>query len=34
LALDFDILLPGDGTPILENAKARLRELSETFPNS
>jgi glyoxylase-like metal-dependent hydrolase (beta-lactamase superfamily II) len=34
LALDFDILLPGDGAPILENAKARLRELSETFPNS
>ena len=34
LALDFDILLPGDGAPILENARARLRELIETFPNS
>ena len=34
LALEFDILLPGDGAAILENAKERLRELSETFPNS
>jgi hydroxyacylglutathione hydrolase len=34
LALDFDILLPGDGTPILENARERLRELAGTFPNS
>jgi glyoxylase-like metal-dependent hydrolase (beta-lactamase superfamily II) len=34
LALDFDILLPGDGEPILQGAKERLRELSETFPNS
>ena len=25
---------PGDGAPILENAKARLRELSETFPTA
>jgi glyoxylase-like metal-dependent hydrolase (beta-lactamase superfamily II) len=32
LALDFDILLPGDGAPILQGAKERLRELSETFP--
>lgn len=34
LALDFDILLPGDGAPILQSAKERLRELSETFPNA
>ena len=34
LALDFDILLPGDGAPILQGAKERLRELSETFPNA
>ena len=34
LALDFDILLPGDGEAILQGAKERLRELSETFPNS
>ena len=34
LALDFDILLPGDGAAILENAKERLRELTGTFPNS
>src|SRR3989337_3112617 len=27
LALDFDILLPGDGVPILQGAKERLREL-------
>ncbi len=33
LDLDFDILLLGDGTPILRNAKARLKELVETFPN-
>lgn len=32
LALDFDILLPGDGAPILEDAKTRLRELVEAFP--
>ena len=32
LELDFDILLPGDGAPILQGAKERLRELSETFP--
>lgn len=32
LALDFDTLLPGDGEPILQGAKERLRELVETFP--
>ena len=32
LALDFDILLPGDGAPILQAAKERLRELVNTFP--
>jgi glyoxylase-like metal-dependent hydrolase (beta-lactamase superfamily II) len=32
LALDFDILLPGDGEPILQGAKERLRELVNTFP--
>lgn len=32
LALDFDILLVGDGVPILQSAKERLRELIETFP--
>jgi len=32
LALDFDTLLVGDGTPILQNAKAWLSELVETFP--
>ena len=32
LTLDFDILLPGDGEPILQNAKERLRELVNTFP--
>ena len=31
LALDFDILLVGDGVPILQSAKERLRELVETF---
>jgi glyoxylase-like metal-dependent hydrolase (beta-lactamase superfamily II) len=31
LALDFDILLPGDGTPILSDAKERLRNLVDTF---
>ena len=31
LALDFDILLVGDGVAILEHAKARLQELVETF---
>ena len=32
LALDFDILLVGDGEPILQSAKERLRELVDTFP--
>jgi glyoxylase-like metal-dependent hydrolase (beta-lactamase superfamily II) len=32
LRLDFDILLAGDGEPILEGAKERLRELVNTFP--
>lgn len=32
LDLDFDILLVGDGVPILRGAKARLRELVESFP--
>ena len=31
LELDFDILLVGDGDPILQDAKARLKELVETF---
>ncbi len=31
LALDFDILLVGDGVPILQSAKERLRELVQTF---
>jgi glyoxylase-like metal-dependent hydrolase (beta-lactamase superfamily II) len=31
LALDFDILLVGDGVPILHSAKERLRELVDTF---
>jgi hypothetical protein len=32
LALDFETLLVGDGEPILQSAKERLRELVETFP--
>ena len=32
LELDFDTLLVGDGTSILHDAKARLRELVATFP--
>ena len=32
LALDFDILLVGDGEAILQSAKERLRELVDTFP--
>ena len=32
LTLDFDVLLPGDGEPILQGAKERLRELVESFP--
>ncbi len=31
LDLDFDILLVGDGESILRDAKARLKELIETF---
>jgi glyoxylase-like metal-dependent hydrolase (beta-lactamase superfamily II) len=31
--LDFDTLLVGDGQPILRDARARLRELVETFPS-
>ncbi len=31
LALDFDILLVGDGSPILQSAKERLQELIQTF---
>ena len=31
LALDFDILLVGDGEPILQSAKERLRDLVDTF---
>jgi len=30
LDLDFDILLVGDGEPILQDAKARLKELVGT----
>ena len=33
LDLDFDILLVGDGESIQRNAKARLNELVETFPD-
>ena len=33
LDLDFDILLVGDGESILQNAKTRLKELVETFPD-
>lgn len=32
LALDFDTLLVGDGEPILQKAKDRLKELVESFP--
>ena len=31
LDLDFDILLVGDGESILRDAKARLKELVDTF---
>jgi len=31
LALDFDVLLVGDGVPILHSANARLRELIQIF---
>ena len=33
LALEFDTLLPGDGEPILQGAKERLRELVNSFPD-
>ena len=33
LELDFDTLLVGDGEPIIQNARAQLKELVETFPN-
>ncbi|MBI2989062.1 MAG: MBL fold metallo-hydrolase [Deltaproteobacteria bacterium] len=33
LALDFDTLLPGDGEPILQGAKERLKELVGSFPH-
>jgi len=32
LSTDFDTLLVGDGDPILQSAKERLRELIATFP--
>jgi glyoxylase-like metal-dependent hydrolase (beta-lactamase superfamily II) len=32
LVLDFDILLTGDGEPVLRDAKARLQELVAKFP--
>ena len=32
LSIDFDTLLVGDGDPILQSAKERLRELIATFP--
>jgi glyoxylase-like metal-dependent hydrolase (beta-lactamase superfamily II) len=34
LALDFDTLLVGDGTPILGGAKERLRDLCTSLPES
>ena len=34
LSYDFDTLLVGDGAPILQNAKERLKELVKTFPQS
>jgi glyoxylase-like metal-dependent hydrolase (beta-lactamase superfamily II) len=33
LDLDFDTLLVGDGEAVLHDAKARVKELVETFPN-
>jgi len=32
LKLDFDALLVGDGEPILQGAKERLKELADSFP--
>ena len=34
LDLAFDILLTGDGEPLLHDASARLRDLVETFPKA
>ena len=34
LDLDFDTLLVGDGESMLRDARARLEELTETFPDS
>jgi glyoxylase-like metal-dependent hydrolase (beta-lactamase superfamily II) len=34
LSLDFDILLPGDGEPILKYARERLKDLVDTFGDS
>jgi glyoxylase-like metal-dependent hydrolase (beta-lactamase superfamily II) len=31
--LDVEVLLPGDGEPILRDARARLRDLVATFPS-
>jgi hypothetical protein len=32
LALEFDTLLVGDGEPVLQDARQRLRELVDLFP--
>ena len=34
LSLDFDVLLPGDGEPILKYARERLKDLVDTFSDS
>lgn len=34
LDLDFDVLLVGDGVPILSGAKRQLQELVDSFPSS
>ena len=34
LDVDFDLLLFGDGTSILHDAKMRLKELTDTFPGA
>jgi hypothetical protein len=33
LELEFDVLLFGDGTPILAGARTRLADVVETFPH-
>jgi len=33
-ALEVEVLLPGDGAPILRDAGARLRELAASFAGS